>query len=297
MAGASAGGATSGDPDAVIGSFITALVPATDTEQGYTTVSGRVYDGVTPSTVVWDLLASAGGCQLLKPRAPFCSTPCQSGQVCVEDEQCASYPSAQDLGPVVLKGLGSADITMKSIASSYQLPGDVVLPFPPASEGAPVSIQVAGGLFGAFSVQTKMVAPLVSASAGALSLEAGKPLALLWQAAGAGGSALARMQIKVDISHHGGQKGKIECDVADSGSLEIPATLIAGLIELGVAGFPSVELARVATSAAAVSAGKVRFQVLSSVSRELIVPGVQSCHADADCASGKPCRQDLTCTP
>lgn len=292
-AGASAsGGASGNDPNAVVGSFIVELVGKTDSSDAYVAVSGKVYDGVTPSTVVWDLVTSAAGCQLLKPRAPFCNTPCSGGGVCVEDDQCASYPTAQDLGPVTLQGLGSADVVMKPIAKSYQLPGDLSLPYPPAAEGAPLSLQVSGGPYGAFSIQTKMVAPLLAS--GTLTLDAKQPLALTWTAPS--DTALARMQVKVDISHHGGSKGKIECDVADSGSLQIPATLISQLIELGVAGFPSVTLTRVASSSTAIAPGKVSLQALSSVTLELVVPGVQSCHEDTECPTGKPCQQDLTCT-
>jgi len=288
---APSGGTSSQDPSAVVGSFIVELVGKTDSSDPYVAVSGKVYDGVTPSTVVWDMVTSGAGCQLLKPRAPFCSTPC-SGGVCVEDDQCASYPTAQDLGPVTLQGLGSADVVMKPIANSYQLPGDVTLAYPPAAEGAPLTLKVSGGPYGAFSIQTKMVAPLLAA--GTLTLDASQPLDLKWTAPS--DTALARMQVKVDISHHGGSKGKIECDVPDSGSLQIPASMIARLIDLGVAGFPTVTLTRVVSGSTALAPGKVSLQALSSVALELIVPGVQSCHEDTDCPSGKPCQQDLTCT-
>ncbi len=292
-AGASAsGGASSSDPNAVVGSFIVELIGKTDSSDAYVAVSGKVYDGVTPATVVWDLVTSAAGCQLLKPRAPFCTTPCGGGGVCVEDEQCASYPTAQDLGSVTVQGLGSSDVVMKPIASSYQLPGDVTLAYPPAAEGAPVSLQVSGGPFGAFSIQTKMVAPLVAG--GTLTLDPSQPLALTWTAPG--DTELARLQVKVDISHHGGSKGKIECDVADTGSLQIPASMVKSLIDLGVAGFPTVTLTRVASGSTAIAPGKVSLQTLSSVALELLVPGVQSCHEDTDCQTGHTCQQDLTCT-
>jgi hypothetical protein len=213
--------------------------------------------------------------------------------VCVEDDQCASYPSAQNLGPVTISGLGSADVVMQPIANSYQLPGDVSLAYPPAAEGAPVGLQVNGGPFGAFSAQTKMVAPLIAS--GALTLDPSQPLSLTWTAPS--DPSLARIQVKVDISHHGGSKGKIECDVADTGSLTIPASLVSSLIQLGVAGFPTVTLSRVASGSAAIAPGKVSLQVLSSVALALVVPGVQSCHEDTDCPQGKTCQQDLTCTP
>ena len=286
------GGANAGDPNAIVGTFIVELEAATATDAAYTAVSGKVYDGATPATVVWDSLGSGAGCELQKQHAPFCSTACVSGTVCIDGDVCAPYPTAQDLGPVLVKGLGTSDITMKAIANSYQLPGDVTLPYPPASEGAAFSVNVAGGAFGAFSVQSKMVVPLLAS--GTLTLESDKPLQLSWQAPG--DPSLSRMQIKVDIAHHGGGTGKIECDVADTGSLEIPAALVTGLIDLGVAGFPTVTLSRIATGSTAIAPGKVTLQALSSVPLELVVPGVQSCHEDAECPAGKACRkEDLTC--
>ncbi len=291
--GAPGSAGASNNGDAVVGSFITSLIGATDSDAAYTTVAGKVYDGVTPSTVAWDMVSSSGGCQLLKPRAPFCDPACGNGAVCVGDDQCANYPTAQDLGPVVMKGLGSADITMKPIASTYSLPGDLTLPYPPAAEGAAQSLEVAGSPFGSFTVASKMVAPLVSE--GTLTIEDGKALDLTWTAPG--DPALARMQIKIDISHHGGTKGKIECDVADSGKLQVSAELISSLIQLGVAGFPSVSLTRVTTGSAAIAPGKVTLQVLSAVTRVLVVSGVQSCNTADDCPTGKACKQDLTCEP
>jgi hypothetical protein len=59
----------------------------------------------------------------------------------------------------------------------------------------------------------------------------GKPLPVRWQASGR--PELARVEIDVEISHHGGFKGRITCDAADSGSLDVPATLVTKLIDLG----------------------------------------------------------------
>jgi hypothetical protein len=72
--------------------------------------------------------------------------------------------------------------------------------------------------------------------------------------------------------------------------------MVSSLIALGVAGFPSVTLSRVASGSALIAPGTVTLQALSEVSRPLVVSGVQSCMADADCPTGKPCKQDETCT-
>lgn len=128
-----------------------------------------------------------------------------------------------------------------------------------------------------------------------MQLGTGKALSLSWTPPGA--SATSRIGIKVDISHHGGSKGKIECDVPDTGSLEISADLITELIQLGVAGYPSVTLKRSTGAETSIAPGKVTLQALSAVSIDLQVAGVTSCSTDDDCASGKTCQSNETCSP
>jgi hypothetical protein len=105
---------------------------------------------------------------------------------------------------------------------------------------------------------------------------------------------VARMEIKVDISHHGGAKGKIECDVADTGAVMIPSDLDTKLIDLGVAGFPTIALTRVATGKVAIAPGDVRFQVLSTVTHDVTVAGFTSCNEDTPCPGGEMCQQNQT---
>jgi hypothetical protein len=273
-----------------VGGFIVELVPQKSDTPAFTNVSGTVFDGPSPATLVWDVKGESAGCQLLQPRVPFCDPSCGGDAVCVADGVCQAHPTAQDLGPIVVKGLG-ADLTMKAIANSYQ--ADVKMPYPAATEGTKLSIVVAGGPYGAFELSTPMVSPL-QAPLDPLQLDTGKPLSLSWMRPGA--SAKSRIAVKVDISHHGGSKGKIECDVPDTGSLEISADLITKLIQLGVAGYPSVTLTRSTSAEAAITPGKVTLQALSAVSIDLEVVGVTSCSTDDDCASGKTCQSNETCS-
>jgi hypothetical protein len=277
--------------DAVVGAFLVELVPQKGDTPPFTNVTGQVSDGPSPESLVWVKKAESGGCQLLEPQVPFCDPSCGGNAVCVSDGVCQSYPAAKDLGPIVVKGLGD-DLSMTAISQSYQVA--VETPYPAAAEGAELTIVVAGGAFGAFDVSTPMVAPLLVA-ASSLPLESGKPLALAWTRASAGASS--RIAAEVDISHHGGSKGKIKCDVPDSGSLEISADLVSSLIALGVTGFPRVILGRSTSASTAIAPGNVTLQALSAVTIGLTVPGVTSCTADADCAPGKTCQSNSTCTP
>ena len=141
-----------------------------------------------------------------------------------------------------------------------------------------------------FSITSHAVAPLVATAS--LTMERGKALQVTWTAPGK--PDVARMRVYVDISHHGGTKGKIECDVAASGSMSIDATLVNGLLDMGVAGFPKTELHRYARGTATVSKGVVKFEVDSSVTRPLSIVGFTSCNTDADCA-GKTCQPNALC--
>src|SRR5262245_28510101 len=65
-----------GDSAILAGAFQVSLVaPDTGTgSAGYTAVIGKVYDGATPSQIIWTQSSTAGACKLSKPRVPFCNT-------------------------------------------------------------------------------------------------------------------------------------------------------------------------------------------------------------------------------
>ena len=134
-------------------------------------------------------------------------------------------------------------------------------------------------------------APLVVTSA-QFPVKRDLALPLLWEAPSE--PALAHVHIKLDISHHGGKKGEIDCDVPDTGSFEIPAALVTALVDLGLAGYPTIVLSRVASSASS-EAPHVAFLVSSSIERE-VDTGITSCTEDSQCPADQRCDTDkLTC--
>ncbi len=86
----------------------------------------------------------------------------------------------------------------------------------------------------------------------------------------------------------------IECETRDTGSLSVDAALVQELVDLGVAGFPTVILTRRAVSSTKTSAGRVDLVVYSDLELSIGVPGVVSCTDNEDCPSGT-CLPDLTC--
>ncbi|HRI63120.1 MAG TPA: hypothetical protein PK156_02750 [Polyangium sp.] len=301
----SSGGPTdggTGDPTTLVGSFqvkLIAPVPATPSSPevpGSTAVLGKIYDGPTPSAIIWELALQEGACTLSTPRVPFCATPCGGSAACVDDDKCQNYPLAHSAGTVTAKGLhpqaGGDTFMMNPVVNAYQAPGDVKLPYPAFAEGEAISFNAAGDFYQAFTVESVGIAPLVF-GAQTITVESGKPIPLTWTAPGQAG--ISRIYVKLDISHHGGTKGMIECDADDTGSLEISATLVTKLVELGVAGFPTIIVNRKAIGSTTISQGRVDLVVTSSIEQPVEIPGLNSCTANEECPMGQTCQSDLTC--
>ena len=307
--GGSGAGGDAGKPDAampgsteIVGRFTvkltapTAATPVTTAKVGSTSVSGKVYDAPQPSGTVWDKVAEAGDCVLLTPRAPFCDPPC-SGGVCVEEDQCQANPKAHSVGVLHVIGIetsaGVTEFDIEPVNNSYMNGAADTLPFPGFAEGDELSFTTSGGDYAPIAATLRGIAPLELNDDEAPTLSSDAPLSIAWTAPQT--DAPSRILVKLDISHHGGSKGKIECDAPDSGSLDIDAELVAKLIDLGVAGFPTVIVVRKAATTAPIAPGMVEFTVSMSQERAVKIPGVSSCTDDVDCDDGKTCQTDLTC--
>lgn len=283
-----------------LGTFQVSLVPALDngttTTPAYSALLGKIYDGVQPEAIVWTTTGTAGGCTLTTPHAPFCATPCGSSAVCVADDTCKPYPTSQTVGSVTATGLatqgGETSFTMDPIANAYQPPSSVKLAYPAFVEGEKFELVASGSAFAeSFTVGTRGVAPLALAT-GTLALQPNTPLALTWTAPAATGSTI---HVKLDISHHGGSKGKLECDLPDTGSATLDGGLITQLLNLGAAGYPTIIVTRARTGSAAVTKGRIDLVASSTVEKAVTVPGIISCTDTTDCPSPQTCQPDLTC--
>jgi hypothetical protein len=285
-----------GDPNTQVGQFLVSLVaPDTSTSTaGHTSVVGKVNGGATPELVVWETATTDGGCKLLTPRVPFCSTSCGTG-ACIEDETCKSYPTAVSVGTVTAKGLktaaGDTTFTMDPVANNYQPPASVTLAYPAFAEGDAISLDATGGTFSAFTLKATGIAELKLLN-DSIALAENQAVNLTWTPPS---SSASKIQVKLDISHHGGTKGKIVCETADSGSLTLPASMLTQLIKLGVAGYPTIVVTRLASGSATISAGRVDLVISSDVEKQVTVSGLTSCTKDTECPDGQKCQTDLTC--
>lgn len=293
--GGTSGNLAMGDASILAGTFqVTLVAPDASTgAAGYTSLVGKVNDGATPSSLQWTVSSTVGDCQLLKPKVPFCNTPCGSSAVCVADNTCQAYPKAVSVGSVRASGFSAGDFDLQQVAGSYQPVAGTSLPFPAFSEGAELKITTSGGAYAAMNLTAAGIAPLALTS-GTLQIAPNQGARLTWTPAKS--AAASKIHVKLDISHHGGTKGMISCDTADSGSLDLSAAQITELVNLGTAGYPTIVVSRNTNPGTAViAAGRVELAVTSTVEQAVTVPGVTSCTSTADCTGGKTCQSDLTC--
>jgi hypothetical protein len=179
---------------------------------------------------------------------------------------------------------------MDPVANSYQPAADVMLPFAAFSEGASLGFAASGS--SPFALEAPGIAPLELVQADYL-LTSSEPLELGWAPPASPQSS--RIHVKLDISHHGGSKGKVECDVDDDGAFTLPVALTAELLSLGYAGYPSIVVARSSTGSAPATVGRVTLTVSSTVERFIQISGLTSCSEDADCPVDQTCQSDLSC--
>jgi hypothetical protein len=178
------------------------------------------------------------------------------------------------------------------VSGNYALPTGLTLPYPPCTEGESITLQAEGAGQGAFSLETRCLSALDAPEP--VALENGSPMVLRWPAPAM--PELATMHVHLDISHHGGKRGQLECDTDDDGELEVDAALVDGLIALGVAGFPTIVLTRGAqVSGTDPGSEHVSLRISSTYESPVSVPGVISCTDPAECPDGQTCGPDLRC--
>jgi hypothetical protein len=181
---------------------------------------------------------------------------------------------------------------MDPIANAYQPPSTVHLAYPAFDEGQTFTLAAEGSeAVPGFTIEGHGVAAL-NLTTSPIKLAKDAALALAWTAPSAPGSEI---HIKLDISHHGGSKGKLECDVPDTGSVSIEPTLMTKLLDLGAAGYPTIIVTRYHRDRATSIQGELAVVAASTVEKPVTVPGITSCTDTTECPMGQTCQSDLTC--
>ena len=279
---ANSGGSSVVPAEEVHGGVNVDLKPATEDGDGYTTLIARFFDGPTPEALPLELDTEQGECELLVPLFPFCSEPC-APDACTADDVCTPYPKPLNAGTLAVEGLGEALMLQPASAMHvYQSPS---LPNPTCTEGEPVTATVAG-----LTLQAQCIAQLELTGPDPIPVMTGQAVQVSWVPAGAGDS---KIRIGLDIAHHGGKKGEIDCEVPDTGSFEIPEPLVTKLVGLGLAGFPTISVTRVSVGADA-SQANVELTLASNVQRA-VDTGVVSCQEKSQCAADQDCLETKIC--
>ena len=272
------------EPKPSFGTFLISLVAPEGTSSGYATVFGRVNDGPTPIGIIWNEKAAIGNCRLLTPEAPDCEGPCGGNALCVEGDTCQSFPSPVYVGKVTVNGVkttdGDATFTMDTLRWNYQRSSNIA--YPPFDEGDIITVSTAGGT--PFTLTVKGISPLEILT-DSIVLEDNKPVTIQWTPSNVANNST--ISITVDISHHGGTAGIIECECPDDGSVTIPAPLIDQLKALGYFGWPKIEFTR--RTVARDSATGVELAIESKITKYVQIPGLISCDENEDCPEGQIC--------
>jgi len=301
-AGTGGGSAGSGEPSAsgpLYGPFnvelkaAIAVGAAAKPRPAQTAVSGLIRDGVQPRMDGWETLDEVGDCALLTPDPPSCDPRCVAGkETCAPGDMCLPIPNKRSAGKVTVTGLGEPIELEDKVAGNYALPNGLVVPYPPCSEGEPITFDIEGTGHDPFMLQVPCVATFEAPEP--VAIEAHTPIELRWAAPTM--PELTTLHVHLNVAHHGGIDSEIECDTADDGELEIDAALIDGLINIGVAGFPTVVLTRSASASGSDETSEnVTLTVSSSYESPVMIPGVISCTTDAECPDGQACGTDLRC--
>jgi hypothetical protein len=253
-------------------------------EESYTDFAAAFRDGIfPPPSDKGPLVASMSeaGCELLVPVG--CDTPCEASSWCTGKNQCTPKSTVINAGPLALTGLGGADLDLEPQGNVYAI--SPTLAFPACSEGASVTVQASQ-----FSLAGSCIAPLEVTTAPPVRASAGNSIDLAWTPPDEAG---ARVQIVVEISHHGGFKGEIDCDVPDTGSFSVPEPLVTALNDLGRAGYPTIAVTRKSRATAA-RAPNVALEISSTVVLAADT-GVVSCAGDQDCMAPETCQPTRIC--
>jgi hypothetical protein len=168
---------------------------------------------------------------------------------------------------------------------------------PPGAFPAPgdaVRLDTSGADYPPFSITSHAVEPLASPAGKGIVIARDRPVVVSWPAPVR--PDLSHVRIVVHAGILTGAAAHLECDVADTGSLTIPATLVGSLLDRGVGGFSRVTVTRRAVASTSVGPGCVELVVMSERSEPVVVEGVTSCDdVRFLCLPGQTCRANSTC--
>jgi hypothetical protein len=121
----------------------------------------------------------------------------------------------------------------------------------------------------------------------------GDPLTVRWTAPGETNGQLVHLTL--EFNRHGGTPSWLECDAPDTGSFDVPAGLLAALLDLELSGWPTLSAVRRTVDSTELSAGCVELRVASGVTVDVALPGIVSCDTENPCPPPQECQANLLC--
>lgn len=269
------------DPQSVIGNFSIQLNPAVGSESEYTSINGAVYGFSYPTEIVETVKIKNSDCAVYAYSLNFCDPACTSAQVCVGGtEGCRDLPTPVSVGDVTVSGIGDGPRTLSRVSNKYTYALSIA--YPGFEAGDTLKLSASGDCTDAFDIETKGVSPVVL-SESSYELNPASDFVLNW--APQPSASDARVTVLLNLSKHGGSAGYLKCEVADTGTLTIPAAQLASLVGLGVSGYPSLLVTRSSVGQAVTPQGTITFDVTAIAKPSFEVQGSCSCFDDSDCAS------------
>ncbi len=257
--------------------------------EDYTNISGAVSTGVKPIGVP-EVLAREGSCSLLGQRSLFCDPGCSLTETCGFDETCIEAPLKQSAGIITLDGLKiPASIEPNGITFDYGK--KITDPFPAFDDGTRITLTAEGGDYEPFTLTGFGPKQIVSNSPEVM-VDRDTPVSVQWTP---DNRDETQIRLNLTLNVHGATTGWIVCDAPDTGSFEIPASLVTQLIDLGLSGFPKIDLIRHSIDTTTIAEGCVEFTIYSLFKLDVQVAGMVSCKNDSDCDTGQVCNAELVC--
>jgi hypothetical protein len=275
-----------------LGGFWVAETFTSSTNITGTAVSGMVNDIAPP--VAWAEQKRLGDCALMQKPVPFCSPACGE-RICTTSGTCVDAPKLRSVGTVTVSGLQSSVEIAPNNSNQYWFMPTTPVTAPAA--GVQVTMAATGaGDSGPLNLSAEGVAHLQITS-GVLEVKGGTPLTLTWTPPPQ--PTTGRLELSVNLASHGTDSAAIECSVPDTGTFDIPATLIDEAMKIEFAGFPKLTLVRYTADSVAIGSACFDFVVKSEVIRDDVqIYGYKFCTAageQAECPAGQICQSNYVC--
>lgn len=174
----------------------------------------------------WEPSIAGGDCVYLTALQPgFCDPACDVQSYCDADGVCQPWPQQVDAGTMYLTGLAQ-DATMTPSESHYY---DVVQDLPEVmfTGGETASLTAEGNQIPPFALSTTTPAPLVDEIDCDLTPSATEDLVVTWTP----GSGVGRVRWEMITMMHAGNGPMVLCETDDTGSLVVPAEIVAAYLE------------------------------------------------------------------